>query len=70
MPLNKSYTANPSLLDHRYRTNNYISAGISLDGIPPFNEDLEMNMPVKVIEFKSKIRQAEAFKVSFLEIRS
>ena len=30
-----------------------------LDGIPPFNQDLEMNMPVKVIEFKSKIRQAD-----------
>jgi chromate reductase, NAD(P)H dehydrogenase (quinone) len=31
-----------------------------LDGIPPFNQDLEMTMPGKVTEFKSKIREADA----------
>jgi chromate reductase, NAD(P)H dehydrogenase (quinone) len=30
-----------------------------LDGIPPFNQDLENDMPTKV-EFKSKIREADA----------
>jgi chromate reductase, NAD(P)H dehydrogenase (quinone) len=35
-----------------------------LDGIPPFNQDLEMNMPEKVTEFKSKIRQADAILVA------
>jgi chromate reductase, NAD(P)H dehydrogenase (quinone) len=35
-----------------------------LDGIPPFNQDLEMNMPGKVTEFKSKIRQADAILVA------
>ena len=35
-----------------------------LDGIPPFNQDLEVNMPVKVIEFKSKIRQADAILIA------
>jgi chromate reductase len=31
-----------------------------LDGIPPFNQDLEQNPPPAVKEFKSKIRQADA----------
>jgi len=31
-----------------------------LDGIPPFNQDVEMNMPAKVKEFKSKIGEADA----------
>jgi chromate reductase len=31
-----------------------------LDGIPPFNQDLETNMPRKVQEFKRKIRNADA----------
>jgi chromate reductase len=31
-----------------------------LDGIPPFNQDLESAIPVKVQEFKSKIRAADA----------
>jgi chromate reductase len=31
-----------------------------LEGIPPFNQDLEMKMPVKVKEFKAKIRAADA----------
>ena len=35
-----------------------------LDGIPPFNQDLEMNMPGKVTEFKSKIREADAILVA------
>src|SRR5918912_4070714 len=35
-----------------------------LDGIPPFNQDLEMNMPEKVTKFKSKIREADAVLVA------
>jgi hypothetical protein len=35
-----------------------------LDGIPPFNQDLEMDMPGKVTEFKSKISQADAILVA------
>ncbi len=31
-----------------------------LDGIPPFNQDLEVSVPVKVQEFKSKIKAADA----------
>jgi chromate reductase, NAD(P)H dehydrogenase (quinone) len=30
-----------------------------LDGIPPFNHDPEENMPAKVGEFKSKIRESD-----------
>jgi chromate reductase, NAD(P)H dehydrogenase (quinone) len=35
-----------------------------LDGIPPFNQDLEMDMPPKVKEFKSKIREADAIVIA------
>jgi chromate reductase len=35
-----------------------------LDGIPPFNQDLEMNMPTKVKQFKSKIREADAILIA------
>jgi chromate reductase, NAD(P)H dehydrogenase (quinone) len=31
-----------------------------LDGIPPFNQDLEISMPEKVKEFKRKIKVADA----------
>ena len=31
-----------------------------LEGIPPFNQDLEQSMPAKVKEFKAKIRVADA----------
>ena len=31
-----------------------------LDGIPPFNQDLEGNPPQKVKDFKAKIREADA----------
>lgn len=31
-----------------------------LEGIPPFNQDLETNMPVRVKEFKAKIKAADA----------
>jgi chromate reductase, NAD(P)H dehydrogenase (quinone) len=31
-----------------------------LEGIPPFNQDLEVSVPEKVKEFKSKIKAAEA----------
>jgi chromate reductase, NAD(P)H dehydrogenase (quinone) len=31
-----------------------------LSDIPPFNQDLETNMPAKVKEFKSKIRKSDA----------
>ena len=30
-----------------------------LEGIPPFNQDTEQNMPDKVKEFKTKIREAD-----------
>jgi chromate reductase len=35
-----------------------------LNSIPPFNQDLEMNMPEKVKEFKSKIREADAILIA------
>jgi chromate reductase, NAD(P)H dehydrogenase (quinone) len=35
-----------------------------LDGIPPFNQDLEMDMPAKVKEFKSKITEADAILIA------
>jgi len=35
-----------------------------LDGIPPFNRDLEMDMPATVKEFKSKIREADAILIA------
>jgi chromate reductase len=31
-----------------------------LDGIPPFNQDEEMNPPVKVVELKRRVREADA----------
>src|SRR5215813_6946320 len=35
-----------------------------LDGIPPINQDLEMDMPTKVNQFKSKIREADAILIA------
>ena len=35
-----------------------------LDGIPPFNQDTEKDMPEKVREFKSKIKGADAILIS------
>ncbi|MBS7632256.1 NAD(P)H-dependent oxidoreductase [Candidatus Bathyarchaeota archaeon] len=35
-----------------------------LEGIPPFNQDLEDNMPEKVKEFKKKIREADALLIA------
>jgi chromate reductase, NAD(P)H dehydrogenase (quinone) len=35
-----------------------------LDGIPPYNQDHEMDMPRKVIEFKSKIREVDSILVA------
>ncbi len=35
-----------------------------LEGIPPFNQDLEDNMPQKVREFKSKIKAADAILIA------
>jgi chromate reductase len=35
-----------------------------LNDIPPFNQDLEMDMPGKVKEFKSKIREADAILIA------
>ncbi|MDF0682701.1 MAG: NAD(P)H-dependent oxidoreductase [Candidatus Nitrosocosmicus sp.] len=35
-----------------------------LDGIPPFNQDTEKDMPQKVREFKSKIKEADAILIS------
>ncbi|MGD1118843.1 MAG: NAD(P)H-dependent oxidoreductase [Dehalococcoidales bacterium] len=35
-----------------------------LEGIPPFNQDLEASMPEKVREFKSRIRAADAILVA------
>jgi chromate reductase len=31
-----------------------------IDGIPAFNQDIENNMPEKIKDFKSKIREADA----------
>lgn len=39
---------------------NAILETFDLDGIPPFNQDLEKVVPNKVNEFKSKIRAADA----------
>ncbi|MDH7564112.1 MAG: NAD(P)H-dependent oxidoreductase [Candidatus Bathyarchaeota archaeon] len=35
-----------------------------LEGIPPFNQDLEDNMPEKVKEFKKKIKEADALLIA------
>ena len=35
-----------------------------IDGIPAFNQDTEKNMPEKVKDFKSKIREADAILIS------
>lgn len=35
-----------------------------LEGIPPFNQDLEARMPQKVKEFKAKIRSADAILIA------
>jgi chromate reductase, NAD(P)H dehydrogenase (quinone) len=35
-----------------------------LEGIPPFNQDLELNQPEKVREFKAKIRAADALLIA------
>lgn len=35
-----------------------------LEGIPPFNQDLEDNPPPKVVEFKSKIKDADALLIA------
>ena len=35
-----------------------------LEGIPPFNQDLENQPPQRVIEFKTKIRQADALLIA------
>lgn len=35
-----------------------------LNGIPHFNQDLEMDMPEKVTEFKSKIREADSILIA------
>jgi len=35
-----------------------------LEGIPPFNQDLETRMPEKVKEFKAKIRAADAILIA------
>jgi chromate reductase len=35
-----------------------------LEGIPPFNQDLETRMPQKVKEFKAKIRAADAILIA------
>ena len=38
-----------------------------LEGIPPFNQDLETEMPDKVKEFKAKIRAADAILIAAAE---
>ena len=35
-----------------------------LEGIPPFNQDTEQNMPNKVREFKTKIREADGILIA------
>jgi chromate reductase, NAD(P)H dehydrogenase (quinone) len=35
-----------------------------IDGIPPFNQDVEANIPTKVKEFKSKIRESSAILIA------
>src|SRR3990172_4966208 len=35
-----------------------------LEGIPPFNQDLEQSVPIKVKEFKAKIKSADAILIA------
>src|ERR671926_1453178 len=35
-----------------------------LEGIPPFNQDIEQNMPEKVKDFKTKIMEADAILIA------
>jgi NAD(P)H-dependent FMN reductase len=37
---------------------------LDLEGIPPFNQDTEQNMPDKVKEFKTKIREADGILIA------
>jgi chromate reductase len=37
-----------------------------LNGIPPFNQDVEMDVPAKLKKFKSKIREADAILIATL----
>jgi chromate reductase len=39
---------------------NAVVETFELDGIPPFNQDEEMNPPVKVVELKRRVREADA----------
>jgi chromate reductase len=43
---------------------NVILEIFDLEGIPPFNQDLERDPPEKVREFKSKIREADAILIA------
>ena len=35
-----------------------------IDGVPLFNQDIEKDVPIKVKEFKSKIRDADAILIA------
>ena len=35
-----------------------------IDGIPPFNQDIEKDMPTKIKEFKLKTREADAILIA------
>lgn len=37
---------------------------IDLDGIPPFNEDVELTPPARVVELKTRIREADAILIA------
>ena len=43
---------------------NAVMEVFDLEGIPPYNQDLENQPPQKVIEFKAKIREADALLIA------
>ena len=43
---------------------NAVMEVFDLEGIPPYNQDLENNPPQRVIEFKAKIREADALLIA------
>jgi len=43
---------------------NAVIDAFDLEGIPPFNQDLEVRLPQKVKEFKAKVRAADAILIA------
>jgi chromate reductase len=62
----RRYSLNKALLRAAVQLapKNVLIETFDLDGIPPFNQDLETQPPQKVKEFKAKIREADALLIA------